>query len=209
MAWKRLEPYLPDGSLDAVTALWQKHPFQLKISAPRVTKLGDYRPPRAGKSHRISVNGNLNPYEFLIILLHEYAHLLVYENYGPRAAPHGSEWQNSFREVALPFLAAGYFPPAVAREFKDHLQRGQASTSRHLGLKRALAAYNKEEPEKEIKLPYLEELPEGAIFAIKKKIFRKGPLARKRYHCTELGTDAPYLVHPLAAVLRLPALEED
>ncbi len=46
--------------------------------------LGDYRNSHAGKGHRISVNGNLNKYSFLITLLHELAHLFTYERFGHR-----------------------------------------------------------------------------------------------------------------------------
>ena len=40
-------------------------------------------------NHRISVNGNLNKYSFLITLIHELAHLLTFTQYKNRVDPHG------------------------------------------------------------------------------------------------------------------------
>ncbi|HAD34265.1 MAG TPA: hypothetical protein DCF44_07170 [Chitinophagaceae bacterium] len=44
----------------------------------------------------MSVNGNLNSYHFLITLLHEIAHMLVWEQFRNRVKPHGLEWKHVF-----------------------------------------------------------------------------------------------------------------
>ena len=66
---QQLKQYLPEGSFDEVSDYLEKYKVQLTITRERKTLLGDYRNSFAGKSHRISVNGNLNPYAFLITLL--------------------------------------------------------------------------------------------------------------------------------------------
>lgn len=171
---------------------------QIRIAKPRQTKWGDYRrPQRPYQPHRISVNANLNPYAFLITLLHEWAHLEVYQDYRGKVAPHGPEWQAKFREVAQPFLEKDLFPPSVAAPFQVSLQQGHASTATHLPLLRAL---KEQDPVPEESFPKVEELPEGAHFLLGKFMYVRGPKSRKRYQCRRLHTRRIYMVHPQAEV---------
>ena len=71
----QLKSYLPEGSFDDVLYYLQHYKVHLTITRKRESVLGDYRHAHAGQTHRISVNGNLNSYSFLITLLHELAHL--------------------------------------------------------------------------------------------------------------------------------------
>ncbi|HSN60425.1 MAG TPA: hypothetical protein VLR49_05800, partial [Ferruginibacter sp.] len=79
-----LKQYLPEGSFDDVLYYLQHFKVQLTVTRKRQTILGDYRHAHGGTNHRISVNGNLNKYSFLITLLHELAHLFTYERFGHR-----------------------------------------------------------------------------------------------------------------------------
>lgn len=94
-----LRKYLPAGSELYAADLMEKHKIQLRIKNPRLTKLGDYRPPTEDNSHRISINRDLNPFAFLITFMHEVAHLLNFEKSGPRVPPHGLEWKREFQVV--------------------------------------------------------------------------------------------------------------
>ena len=86
-----LQHFLPPNTLDPVLAYLQHYHVHLTVAKERKSILGDYRHRTHAKNHRISVNGNLNKYAFLITLLHELAHLLAFENFGNRIAPHGRE----------------------------------------------------------------------------------------------------------------------
>ena len=86
----QLQSYLPNGSFDEVLQYLQHYKVHLTITRQRQSILGDYRHAHEGKTHRISVNGNLNQYAFLITLLHELAHLFTYERFGHRVMAHGS-----------------------------------------------------------------------------------------------------------------------
>ena len=177
--------------------LLQSEPVQLRISKPRKTKFGDYRFPGKDGRHRISVNANLNPYAFLITLIHEMAHLKAFKDFGRIIKPHGSEWQQYFRDLATPFLEADIFPDDIKHHFISSLNKGSASSCTDVNLFRQLKIYD-ETPDH---LTILEELPQGAIFAIGKgKVFRKGPRLRKRYKCLNLINKREYMVHPLAEV---------
>src|SRR4249920_3725551 len=88
-----LKDFLPDGTYEKVSAFLYQYHIHLTITKERTTVLGDYRNAVDGKNHRISINGNLNKFAFLYTLIHEIAHLLVYDQYGHRVASHGREWK--------------------------------------------------------------------------------------------------------------------
>ena len=73
-----LQEYLPDGSYESVLAYIMQYNIQLTVTRSRKTILGNYQYHPLHQKHRISVNGNLNTYSFLITLLHEIAHLVTY-----------------------------------------------------------------------------------------------------------------------------------
>ena len=73
-----LQHFLPPNTYDAVSAYLHQYHVHLTVAKERKSILGDYRHRTHGKNHRISVNGNLNKYAFLITLLHELAHLLTF-----------------------------------------------------------------------------------------------------------------------------------
>lgn len=177
--------------------LLRSEPVQLRISRPRKTKFGDYRFPDKTGRHRISVNANLNPYAFLITLIHEMAHLKAFKDFDKTIKPHGSEWQSTFRKLSSPFIDAGIFPDDIKHHFINSLNKGSASSCTDVNLFRQLKVYD----ETPSHIVTLEELPIGAIFAIgKDKIFRKGPKLRKRFKCLNLINKREYMVHPLAEV---------
>jgi hypothetical protein len=109
----QLKAYLPEGCFDEVTYYLLHYKVHLTITRERKTVLGDYRNSFADKNHRISVNGNLNKYAFLITLLHELAHLFTYERHGHRVQAHGQEWKNEYSKILAEFLLKKIFPPDI------------------------------------------------------------------------------------------------
>ena len=67
----QLQHYLPPGTYEAVLNYLRQYQVHLTITKERKSILGDYRHRTHIHNHRISVNGNLNVYAFLITLLHE------------------------------------------------------------------------------------------------------------------------------------------
>ena len=74
-----LNTYLPEGAFEPVVQLINHYKVHLTVTRERKSVLGDYRHAVLGANHKITVNGNLNKYEFLITLLHELEHLLCFE----------------------------------------------------------------------------------------------------------------------------------
>lgn len=200
-SFNTLERYLPEGSLELLKPLLARYPLQLTISKPRKTKFGDYRFPSGKNSHRISVNGNLNRYSFLITFLHEYAHLLAFDKFGRKIKPHGEEWQHCFKELSAPFLEAQVFPIQLERAFRQSLARGHASSATDLQLLRVLKEYDAEDQNED--LTFVENLKQGELFSLNGKVFRRGLKSRKRFRCKEIKSGKEYMVHPLAEVSRL------
>lgn len=205
-SYKALGRYLPEGSMDLLIPLLGKYPLQLTISKPRKTKFGDYRFPQGNQPHRISINGNLNPYSFLITLLHEYAHLVAFDKFGRKIKPHGEEWQYCFKHISLPFLEANIFPQKLKLAFRQSLACGHASSATDLQLLRVLKDYDKEVPNDE--LTFVENLQIGELFLLNGRVFKRGPKSRKRYRCKEIESTREYMVHPLAEVNRLETKDE-
>ena len=118
-----IKRYLPDGSFDEVSHYLQQFKVQLTITRERKSVLGDYRNSFGGKDHRISINGNLNTYAFLITLLHELAHLFTYERFGHRVQAHGPEWKNEYSKVLARFLLKKIFPADIQKTLLKYYER--------------------------------------------------------------------------------------
>ena len=186
----QLQSYLPQGSFEEVLYYLQHHHVHLTISRRRQSILGDYRHALTDKNHRISVNGNLNKYAFLITLLHELAHLFTYEKFGHRVQAHGQEWKNEFSKILAKFLLKKIFPTDIEKALMHTLQNPAASSCGDEKLLRVL--HNYDGKKKGIHL--VEQLQEGTLFSIKGgRIFKKGEKIRKRFKCVEVKTGKFYL----------------
>jgi SprT protein len=185
-----LATYLPEGAYPAVVHYLETYKVHLTITRARKTVLGDYRNAHRDKNHRISVNGNLNPYAFLITLLHELAHLLTYERYGNRVSAHGREWKDVFGQVLATFMQHHTFPADIEAELRASLHNPGASSCAEEELMRILRRYDS----RPSGMKMVEELPEGTLFLIDTaRMFKKGEKLRKRFRCVEVKTGKIYL----------------
>jgi len=192
-----LAHYLPEAAVDNLLKHIIEKKVHLKITRNRKTKLGDYRPPVRHTNHRISVNYDLNPYAFLITLVHELAHLVVYEQFENQVSPHGKEWKKAYREMMQDFLKTEVFPPELLKAVEASLYNAKASTFTDLELSRLLKTYDK--PNGQI---VLESLPAETVFVTQGgKKFIKGEKLRKRYKCISLQNRRLYLFQPLTPVI--------
>lgn len=193
----QLKVYLPEGSFEDVSFYLLHYKVQLTITRARQSVLGDYRNSYAGKNHRISVNGNLNCYAFLITLLHELAHLFTYERYGHKVLSHGQEWKNEFSKILAQFLLKKIFPQDIQQTLYKTLQNPAASSCADTALLRVLHKYDV----KKEGVQLIENLPAGTIFKIKgDRVFIMQEKVRKRYKCKEQATGKIYLFSPVYEV---------
>ncbi|HEY6506052.1 MAG TPA: SprT-like domain-containing protein [Chitinophagaceae bacterium] len=193
----QLQDYLPPGTYEPVLNYLRQFKVHLTVARERKSILGDYRHRTHHDNHRISVNGNLNKFSFLITLLHELAHLLTFEQFGNKVMAHGREWKTIYGKLLDQFLQHKVFPPDIEREILLSLQNPAASSCAEDGLLRVLRKYDR--PDSKVKL--LEELLLNAIFRIDDgRIFQKGKKLRKRFQCKEVKTGRVYLFSPVYEV---------
>lgn len=193
----QLQDYLPPGTYDAVLAYLRQYKVHLTVARERKSILGDYRHSTHHANHRISVNGNLNTYSFLITLLHELAHLLTFEQYGNKVLAHGREWKMVYAKMLAQFIQHKIFPADIEIELIRSLQNPAASTCAEDGLLRILRKYDAKESHHRL----VEELSVHDLFRTSDgRIFKKGEKLRKRYKCIEVKTGKVYLFSPVYEV---------
>ncbi len=192
-----LSNFLPPDTFLPVAAYLQQYKVHLTISRERKSILGDYRHAHHDRTHRISVNGNLNTFSFLITLLHELAHLLTFDKYGNRVQSHGKEWKKEFGVLLAQFIQSKIFPTDIEQELIASLHNPAASSCAEDALMRVLRKYD---PKTEGRM-LVEEVPQHALFKMKDgRVFKKGEKLRKRYKCEEVGTRKAYLFSPVFEV---------
>jgi hypothetical protein len=195
-----LQSYLPPGTYEPVLHYLHTYSVHLTIARERKSILGDYRHRTHGANHRISVNGNLNTYAFLITLLHELAHLLTFEKYGNKVSAHGREWKFVFGQLLAQFIEHDIFPIDIKSALLKSLHNPAASSCSDEHLLRTLRNYD----EKDTKLVFVEAIPVGELFKTHDgKVFRKGEKIRKRFRCEELATKRIYLFSPVYEAERI------
>ena len=193
-----LAQYIPETAVEPVYNSIVAYKIHFKITRSRKTKLGDYRPPIRHPYHRITINHDLNQYSFLITYIHELAHLLVYEQYKNRVAPHGKEWKQIYKDLMKEFLMLDIFPKDIETVLEKSIQNSKASSTSDLKLSRILQQYN-EKPNGHI---HVEELAPESIFETHNgRQFKKGERVRTRYKCQNLQNKRTYLFHPLTPVI--------
>jgi SprT protein len=199
---KVLEKYVPIDAAPIISRWIDYFQCEFKVSKGRNSKFGDYRPPFRGKGHRISVNYNLNPYAFLVTTVHEFAHLLTWNEHKQKAKPHGQEWKDNFKKMMRPFFNMHIFPPELNRAIISYLNNPAASSCSDLDLFRALKQYDVRSTD----TVTVELLPVNSLFQMKNgRVFRKELQIRKRYRCVEVKTGLVYLFNPLAEVTHVKA----
>lgn len=191
-----LDKYLPEGFAEEIGSYLISKNVQLTITKKRTTKLGDYqRPFGTRKYHKISVNGSLNKYAFLLTLLHEIAHLETYLKHNKkRILPHGTEWKNEFRASLVKLLARGILPNDLSIAIANYAKNPKASSTSDPVLSQTLKRYDSNPS------VILSELDEHAIFSLGKRLFEKGKKRRTRFLCREISTNKFYVVSGLAEV---------
>jgi hypothetical protein len=193
-----LEDFLPEGSFQSVIHYIQHFKVHLTITQKRRSVLGDYRHAVMGKNHRISINGNLNKFEFLITLLHELAHLLTFEKFSNKVEPHGKEWKTIYSTLLIDFVQQQLFPPEIVKALQKSIINPAATANGETELLMVLRKYDQKKREGYF---HIADLPVGSVFQTEDgRIFRKGNKRRKRFACIEIATGHKYSISPISEV---------
>lgn len=200
MPKKEFKDFLPSESEFLVKSWLTEFSIFLKITRERQSKLGDFRPHHRGLRHQITVNGNLNPFAFLITLIHELAHAIVFDKYKRRVRPHGNEWKSEFRNRIKWFIENKIFPEDIENELIRYFKNPKASTSADQKLALCLMKYDVEK-ESNNNLVLLNEIDEGSKFCLSNGlILVKGEKRRTRFMCSDTANKRKYTVSAISLV---------
>jgi len=198
--------FIPEMAMDMLIVCLQGHSLDCRIARKRTTKTGDFRP--AGKGHppRITVNGDMNPYAFLLTLIHEVAHFFVYLDTEKantflirkhRPKPHGKEWKKRFTGLMQPFISMNIFPLEIEKAMVSYFENPKASASADSLLQRLLQSHDP--PGEHIRITSINE---GERFITSTgRMFVKMDKLRKRFRCMCVKTRRMYLFSPEAMIL--------
>ena len=179
-----------------------RHKVHFHITLERRTKLGDYRRPTPDHNfHEISVNGDLNPYFFLWVFLHEAAHLETPLKYNS-VQPHGHEWQEEYRQLLI--LNADLFPDELQPLLKKYTRRIPLSHPVAKQIETLLHHYDADYNPDGRPLT-LDDLHPGDRFTLKNRPqqqFEALERRRTRWLCRELRTHRQYLVNGAAQIIK-------
>lgn len=193
------QTHLPQSAISYCLNLWQKIPFSFKVQKPRASKLGDFRYRKDRKIQTITINSDLNPYQFLVTYIHEVAHLYSFEKYGISHSPHGMEWKKEFQQLMEPILNESVFPKDILIPLKAHMRNPSSSSARDLFLMKEMSKYDLPRNDFEEET-FLSDLMPGKQFILSGRKFKKGETRRTRVLCEEVSSGKKYLVSRLAKV---------
>lgn len=205
-------PCIPEEASRYVAAWFEENHVHLQVTSSRASKYGDYRRSVGNIPARITINRDLNPYEFLITLVHEMAHHGVSSqgwfilNRGtisrmigkaaPGPRPHGTEWKANYRNLMAPLLTEEIFPEDLLQVLKKHFKNPRATTKGDVSLVKALKKYDIPDG-----MEFVEYLPENSFFHLPDgRTFVKKEKLRKRYRCHAVNSRKIYLFSPIAKV---------
>ena len=196
MNLEHLISYLPINA-DLFVRNWlENHFVTLKITQRRETKLGDYRKLLASNRHQITVNGDLNPYAFFFVFTHEVAHLKTFVQFDSRTInPHGKEWKTIFGTLLIESIHVD--PDELTPYILHHAKHPKASLGADINVSKFIIA------DKNPTQTYLEDLEDGTVFSIGKRVFQKESKRKLRYLCLELKSKKKYLISATATVNKL------
>lgn len=198
---QKLADYLPNGSYELVVQWFEKFPVHLQITKPRSRILGNYRNPVPPEVvHLITINRDLNPYSFLVTLLHELAHMVTYIQYQHRVKSHGVEWKANFSNILKDYIGKSILPTDIELALVQSIDDIKASTCGNEVLYKALAKYD----DNNLGLIHANEMIVGDRFVTKNNlVFKILSFKRTRLLCLNLMDNKQYLVPGIMLVKRI------
>ncbi len=189
--------HIPRKAIDNCVNLIIRYKIEFRITPGRHTKYGDYQSPFRGSNHKITVNGDLNKYAFLITFIHEVAHLTTWKKFRHVKYPHGMQWKNEFHRLMQFHLRNKVFPSVIVEALNQYLTNPAATCCCDIQLQKALHIYDKRKrgwkllEDIEYNIPFL--IGNGRIFIKRRQLI-------KNFECTEMHKRQIYLINPLMQV---------
>ena len=195
-----LRNHLPEQAVGWVYDYLDRHKVHFHITRGRRSKYGDYRWPQPRHTfHEISVNGDLNRYLFLLVFLHEAAHLETHLKYSS-VLPHGHEWQAEY--ARLVGSMSWCFPDEVRPLLARYVAKVPLQRSLGREIDESLRRYDA--GAQDVEVLHLDDLPAGSRFRLKSKpdlLFESVERRRTRWLCRDVSSGRMYTVAGRAEVI--------
>lgn len=196
MKFNQLFEYIPYSSITYVKQILLESNIKVRLVRLRKTKHGDFRKYKNGLC-LITLNKTENQYRFLITLIHELAHYVVFKTNIKLIKPHGKEWKETFRKLMLPILNNKVFPNELLVSLTSYLTNPMASSDGDVDLAIQLKKYDLKKDKK----VFLKDIPINSYFNHgSNRIFKKNIKLRKRYLCQDIKSGRKFLFSPIAEV---------
>lgn len=207
---KTLEEYLPAGAWEYVSELIEGWGVHIKLTAPRLSKHGDYckLADNSVYKHQITLNEGLPKESFLLTLVHEIAHMYAYHESNKRIAKHGAEWKSTFTRLMAPLLNKGIFSDAVNAELVRHMRNPAGSSDKDLKLRMALLDSARREGKLSLDTVLVAQLSPGDAFAYRGVTYIVMEKLRTRARARQAVDGSRYLFPFSVAVKQLPPKAE-
>jgi SprT protein len=194
---RKISQYIPEKSIPLLKRVMANIDTELRVSKPRKSKLGDFRPLGTSGKSKISINDDLNEYSFLLTLLHELAHHLCWVKHHGKVKPHGEEWKIEFESILKPFVLSNVFPVDVSGATWNYLKNPKASSCSDENLYKTLRNYDFVKDDS----IYVSDLVVGQHFEyVSKGFFEVLAKKRKRILCLSIESKKRYLFQPTVSV---------
>ena len=194
---RKISQDIPEKSIPLLKRVLANINTELRVSKPRKSKLGDFRPLGTSGKSKISINDDLNEYSFLLTLLHELAHHLCWVKHHGKVKPHGEEWKKEFESILKPFVLSNVFPVDVSEATWNYLKNPKASSCSDENLYKTLRNYDFVKDDS----IYVSDLIVGQCFEyVDKGFFEVLAKKRKRILCLSIEKKTRYLFQPTVSV---------
>ena len=195
---------VPEPAAEYCIGLIKSYKLKVRIVKPRETILGTYiRKQLNGQilEEEIRINAGLGKQLFLTVFLHEIAHWLVANSPKRSEAPHGTAWQDTFKQLVEPVLNSANFSKRQLSTLTNELYGERTSACFSADLLHHLR-YTDEEFEESSTIA-LKSLVIGTIFIHNQKPFQLIEKRRTRALCLQLFEGRNLLVQ-LSARVAMP-----
>jgi SprT protein len=184
-----LRQFLPDDSFEHIVHYLTDYKVKMTVTQGRKSILGQFKYDNRTGQNSISVNGDLQAYNFLLTLAHEVAHCICFNKYKKTVLPHGKEWQVINGQVLNELIDAQIFPDDIVAVLKKNLYSQRASCG-DLELEKVLMKYDTTQSHlstvSQLSIGQKFLTPDGGQFLVKEK-------RRTRYLCIDINTNKEYL----------------
>lgn len=192
MSFQILKKYLPENTDSFLKNWFSDYILHIKITKNRNSKLGDYRKLQ-DNTHEITINSTLEPQLFFFVLTHELAHLIAFEKYGRKIAPHGKEWKYTFANMLIESL--NIYENSLQPILINFAQSPKANFMSSPDLVKYF--HIKKQNDTEV---FIESLDKGETFIYQNQKYLLEGLIKKNYLCLNLASGRKYSFRPLAKV---------